>query len=82
LQELPRLKDLGIPNVGETYRGQILICTSDVRPAIIKDIPSQELANEVLATALVVPEQFRDRPNQANAVGLRVHAFSQPVSVE
>jgi len=45
-------KDLGIPNVGETYRGQILVGTSEVRPAIIKDIPSRELANELLATAL------------------------------
>jgi hypothetical protein len=47
-------KDQGIANVSDTYRGQILIGASDVRPAIIKDIPVRELANEVLAATLGV----------------------------
>jgi hypothetical protein len=45
-------KDLGIPNVSDTYRGQILIGGGEVRTAIIKDIPVRELANEVVTAAL------------------------------
>lgn len=47
-------KDQGIANLSDTYRGQILIGHSDVRQAIIKDIPIRELANEVLAAALAL----------------------------
>ena len=45
-------KDQGIPNLSDTYRGQILIGQSEVRAAIIKDIPLREVANEVLAATL------------------------------
>jgi len=45
-------KDQGIANLSDTYRGQILIGQNDVRPAIIKDIPIREVANEVLSAAL------------------------------
>jgi hypothetical protein len=45
-------KDIGIPNLGDTYRGQILISPNEVRTAIIKDIPLRELANEVVTAAL------------------------------
>jgi hypothetical protein len=47
-----KFKDLGIPNLGETYRGQILLASNEVRTAIIKDIPLRELANEVATAAL------------------------------
>lgn len=45
-------KDQGIANLSDTYRGQILIGSGDIRPAIIKDIPVRELANELLAATL------------------------------
>jgi hypothetical protein len=47
-------KDQGIANLSDTYRGQILIGTSEVRTAIIKDIPVREVANEVLAATLAI----------------------------
>jgi hypothetical protein len=45
-------KDQGIANLSDTYRGQILVGKSEVRAAIIKDIPIREVANEVLAATL------------------------------
>jgi hypothetical protein len=47
-------KDHGIANLSDTYRGQILIGESEVRTAIIKDIPVREVANEVLAATLAI----------------------------
>jgi hypothetical protein len=47
-------KDQGIANLSDTYRGQILIGQSEVRQAIIKDIPVREIANEVLTAALAL----------------------------
>jgi HipA-like protein len=47
-------KDQGIANLSDTYRGQILIGKSEVRAAIIKDIPLREVANEVLAATLAI----------------------------
>jgi hypothetical protein len=47
-------KDDGIPNLSDTYRGQILVGQGEVRAAIIKDIPIREVANEVLAAALAI----------------------------
>ncbi|MGY3358828.1 hypothetical protein ACVWZK_005491 [Bradyrhizobium sp. GM0.4] len=44
-------KDAGIPNLGDTYRGQILT-DKGVRAAIVKDIPLRELANELMAATL------------------------------
>lgn len=46
-----RFKLSTLPNVSDTYRGQILT-SEGVRPAIIKDLPVRELANEVFAAAL------------------------------
>jgi hypothetical protein len=45
-------KDLGIPNLGDTYRGQVLLSDGQLQAAIIKDIPLRELANEVFAATL------------------------------
>lgn len=45
-------KDQGIANLSDTYRGQIYLANGEVKPAIIKDIPLRELANEVMAAAL------------------------------
>lgn len=47
-------KDIGIPNVTQTYKGEILVSPGDIRSAVIKDIPQRELANEVLAAALAL----------------------------
>jgi hypothetical protein len=47
-------KDQGIANLSDTYRGQILVGQSEVRAAIIKDIPVREIANEVLAATLAI----------------------------
>lgn len=47
-------KDQGIANLSDTYRGQILIGPSEVRAAIIKDVPIREVANEVLSAALAL----------------------------
>lgn len=47
-------KDQGIANLSDTYRGQILIGQTEVRTAIIKDIPIREVANEVLAATLAI----------------------------
>lgn len=64
LAGLTSFKDLGIPNIGDTYRGQILLASKEVRSAIIKDIPQRELANEILIAALAsalslpVPDSF------------------------
>ncbi|MEY9884975.1 HipA family kinase [Bradyrhizobium sp. USDA 329] len=44
-------KDAGIPNLGDTYRAQILTANG-VRAAIVKDIPLRELANEIMAATL------------------------------
>jgi hypothetical protein len=46
-------KDAGIPNLGDTYRAQILT-DNGVRAAIVKDIPLRELANELMAATLAV----------------------------
>jgi hypothetical protein len=45
-------KDRGIANLSDTYRGQILLASGEVKTAIIKDIPIRELANEVMTAAL------------------------------
>lgn len=45
-------KDQGIANLSDTYRGQIFLESGEIKPAIIKDIPLRELANEVMAAAL------------------------------
>ncbi|MBL8591873.1 MAG: hypothetical protein JNK01_04260, partial [Devosia sp.] len=45
-------KDIGIPNVNDTYKGQVLTTDGKTAQAIIKDLPLRELANEVMAAAL------------------------------
>lgn len=46
-------KDDGIPNLGDTYRAQILT-DNGVRNAVVKDIPLRELANELMSAALAL----------------------------
>lgn len=45
-------KDLGIKNVNDTFKGQILTAGGDIRFAFLKDLEVKELANEVMATSL------------------------------
>lgn len=47
-------KDAGIANLGDTYRGPILLPTGDTPMAIVKSLPLRELANEVYAAALAL----------------------------
>jgi len=45
-------KDVGIANVTDTYRGQILTQKGDLKTAILKDLYPKELANEIFAASL------------------------------
>lgn len=53
-------KDMGIPNITDTYQGQILTRRQELKTVILKDLAPKELANEILAASL------------ASAVGLPV----------
>lgn len=45
-------KDVGIANITDTYHGQLLTRSGELKTAILKDLPAKELANEILAASL------------------------------
>lgn len=45
-------KDAGIANVTDTYHGQILTRTRELKTAVLKDLSPKEFANELLAASL------------------------------